>query len=106
MKKNILLTLVAISIIFTSCFEDKDDNLQISSTLDIQSFIYRGLNFFYLYKADTPELADDNFASEGELNTFLSTFISPESLFNFLLSPQDRFSLLVDDYIALENALS
>lgn len=106
MKKNILLTLVAISIIFTSCFEDKDDNLQISSTLDIQSFIYRGLNFFYLYKADTPELADDAFASEGELNTFLSTFISPESLFNFLLSPQDRFSLLVDDYIALENALS
>ncbi|QNJ98529.1 S41 family peptidase [Constantimarinum furrinae] len=105
MKKKILLALIAVSTLFTSCFEDRDDTLQVASALEIQNFIYRGLNFFYLYKADTPELANDAFASSEDLDAFLSTFTTPEDLFDFLLSPQDRFSLLVDDYIALENAL-
>lgn len=106
MKKKLSLLLFAVSILFTSCFKDKDDELQTASTIEIQDFIYRGLNFFYLYKADTPELANDAFANDAEKNNFLSSFTSPESLFDFLISPQDRFSLLVDDYIELENALS
>lgn len=106
MKKKSILLLLVIATLLTSCFKDNDDELQLASTLDIQNFIYRGLNFFYLYKADTPELANDAFATQGDLDAFLSTFASPEALFDFLQSPQDRFSLLVDDYIALENALS
>src|SRR5210317_2413992 len=106
MKIKYFLLLIACSITITSCFEDLDDNLQVASTLDIQNFIYRGLNYFYLYKSDTPELADDAFSSESELNNFLENFTSPEALFDFLLSDQDRFSVLVDDYIALENALN
>tara|TARA_B100000809_G_C15134346_1_gene529901 strand:+ start:2310 stop:3707 length:1398 start_codon:yes stop_codon:yes gene_type:complete len=106
MKKKIFLLLIAISTLFVSCFEDLDDNIQPASDLDIGNFIYRGLNYFYLYKADTPELADDNFTNQDELNTFLSSFETPESLFSFLKSPQDRFSLLVDDYNVLEDALN
>ena len=106
MNKKILLILLIISISVSSCFKDNDDEIQVASAIDIQNFIYRGLNFFYLYKADTPELADDAFASESDLNNFLDTFASPESLFDFLKSHQDRFSILVDDYIALEQALS
>ena len=106
MKKKIFLLLIAISTLFVSCFEDLDDNIQPSSNLDIGNFIYRGLNYFYLYKADTPELADDHFVNQDELNTFLSSFNTPESLFDFLKSPQDRFSLLVSDYNELENALN
>jgi len=106
MKKKILLLLIVISSVFISCFEDNDDNIQISSELDIKNFIYRGLNFFYLYKADTPELANDAFASQNELDAFLNSYDSPESLFEYLKSSQDRFSLLVDDYIELENTLN
>lgn len=106
MRKKILLLLITISTIFVSCFEDLDDNIQTASDLDIENFIYRGLNYFYLYKADTPELANDNFANQGELNTFLNSFQTPESLFSFLKSPQDRFSLLVANYNELENALN
>ena len=106
MKKKILLLLIAIATLFVSCFEDLDDTIQPTSDLDIGNFIYRGLNYFYLYKADTPELANDNFANQGELNTFLNSFETPESLFSFLKSPQDRFSLLVDDYNVLEDALN
>ena len=106
MKKKILLLLITISTLFVSCFEDLDDNIQSASDFDIENFIYRGLNYFYLYKADTPELANDNFANQGELNTFLNSFETPESLFSFLKSPQDRFSLLVANYNLLEDALN
>lgn len=106
MKNKFLLLLIAFSTLFVSCFDDLDDNIQPASDLDIGNFIYRGLNYFYLYKADTPELADDNFANQDELNTFLSSFDSPEETFDFLKSPQDRFSLLVSDYNVLEDALN
>jgi len=109
-KKKLFLLLLATTTLFTSCFEDNDDN--ISSELsgevvfEVKDFIYRGLNFFYLYKADTPELANDAFANDDEKNIFLNSFESPESLFEFLNSPQDRFSLLTDDYVTLINNLS
>lgn len=106
MRKKILLLLITIATLFVSCFEDLDDTIQPASDLDIENFIYRGLNYFYLYKADTPELANDNFANQGELNTFLNSFETPESLFSFLKSPQDRFSLLVANYNELEDALN
>lgn len=106
MKKKLFALLLAVSFVFVSCFKDNDDTLTPASTLDIQNFIWRGLNFFYLYKADTPELANDAFADQTELDAFLTGFDTPEALFDFLLSSQDNFSILVDDYVALENALS
>lgn len=106
MKVKKFLLALLLPLVFTSCFEDLDDIIRPASTLDIQHFIYRGLNYFYLYKEDVPKLADNAFVSADEKNNFLKSFDSPESLFNALLSSQDRFSILVDDYIALENALS
>ncbi|MDC7993751.1 S41 family peptidase [Altibacter sp. HG106] len=106
MKKILSLLLLSFSLLNISCFDDLDDNISQASTLEIQDFIYRGLNFFYLYKADTPELANDAFATDQEKDSFLNSFASPEALFDYLISPQDRFSILVDDYIELENSLS
>ena len=106
MKRKIFISLLTISILFVSCFEDADDNFQPASTLDIQNFIYRGLNYYYLYKADTPELANDAYASQGELEGFLNNYDTPESLFDYLLSPQDRFSNLYSDFRVIEDALS
>lgn len=104
MKKKIILGLLSSFLLLTSCFEDLDDNP--ASNQEIQDFIYRGLNFFYLYKGDTPELADNAFSSEEAKNSFIASYDSPESLFEYLLSPQDRFSVLVSDYVSLENSLS
>jgi hypothetical protein len=106
MKKKIFLLLIAVATIFVSCFDDLDDNIQPATNIDIGNFIYRGLNYFYVYKADTPELADDYFANQNELDSFLNSFDSPEETFDYLLSPQDRFSLLVEDYNTLEDALN
>ncbi|WP_432410273.1 S41 family peptidase [Rasiella sp. SM2506] len=110
LKKKIFLFLLATTTLLTSCFKDRDDEISSELTeevaFQVKDFIYRGLNFFYLYKADTPELANDAFANEDEKNIFLNSFESPEALFDFLESPQDRFSFLTDDYISLINALN
>jgi C-terminal processing protease CtpA/Prc len=106
MRIKSILLLFCCSLLLSSCFKDNDDELQPVSALEIQNFIYRGLNFFYLYKADIPELADDAFANQLDLEAFLNSYETPEALFEYLQSPQDEFSILVDDYIALEDALS
>ncbi len=106
MKRKFFISLLIVSVLFVSCFEDVDDNLEPASTIDIQNFIYRGLNFFYVYKADTPELANDAFANQSELNDFLNNYDTPETLFEYLKSPQDRFSALYPDYTLIENALN
>lgn len=106
MKKRIFISLLAVSVLFVSCFEDMDDTLNQASSLDIQNFIYRGLNYFYLYKADRPELANDAFANQSDLDAFLKSYDSPESLFEYLKSPQDRFSNLYSDFTVIEDALN
>ncbi|WP_034258759.1 S41 family peptidase [Aequorivita capsosiphonis] len=106
MKKRIFIPLLALSVLFVSCFEDMDDNFKQASTLDIQNFIYRGLNYYYLYKADKPELANDAFTNQSDLDAFLNSYDSPESLFDYLKSPQDRFSNLYSDFTVIEDALS
>lgn len=83
-----------------------DDKEQTASTYEIQDFIHRGLNYFYLYKTDTPELANDYFPDTAAKESFLRQFASPESLFEYLISPQDRFSRLFPDYVVIENLLA
>lgn len=104
MKKIILLFLVAS--LFITCSDDIDDNLRPVAALELSDFIYRGLNFWSLYKEDVPDLANDRFANDSERNEFLGQFESAEEAFNALLSPQDRFSILRSDFVELENALA
>ncbi len=103
--KKLILPLLTAAILF-SCNDDIDDNLRPATTLEISEFIYRGLNFWSLYKEDVPDLANDRFASDADRTEFLSQFDSPEETFDALLSFQDRFSILRSDFVELENALA
>ncbi|WP_103072237.1 S41 family peptidase [Aquimarina sediminis] len=100
---------------FTSCFDDSDDVVRVSGTTEINDFIWKGLNTFYLYKADVPDLADNRFATNQDFTNFLNASATPEDMFNKLLTQEtvssgsgtvkvDQFSWIVDDYIALEQA--
>lgn len=99
------LILIFLSCITLSCKDDFDDVIQPSETADIQNFVWRAMNELYLYKEDSPDLANDRFASSEEFSEFLKSYNSPENLFEHLLASQDRFSIIVDDYTALENSL-
>lgn len=106
MKKYILLLLVVFSLLNASCFEDRDDVLNQASTNQINNFIWRGLNYYYLYKSATPELANDAFSDDASFNNFLNEFNTPEAFFEYLKANQDQFSILVDNYIELEELLA
>lgn len=109
--RTLFLSLLLTSFI-VSCSKDQDDITPPvvepnSADLTIENFVYRGMNEIYLYKADVPVLADDYFATQAEKNDFLDNYASPEDLFyEGLTASQDRFSFIVDDYVALENLFS
>ncbi|GGX30437.1 S41 family peptidase [Aquimarina muelleri] len=90
--------------LFTACFNDNDDLPRVSGTNEINDFIWKGLNVFYLYKADVPNLADNRFSKNQDYTNFLSGFSTPEAIFSALQSSVDDFSFLVNDYIELEKA--
>ncbi|NJY62771.1 peptidase S41 [Salinimicrobium sp. CDJ15-81-2] len=114
--KNIPLLLTLSVFIFTSCSKDEtvtEQNLTSTETgeetavaedLEIEEFVYDGLNEIYLYKADVPVLADNYFNNSAEKSDFLADYSSPEDLFDNLLSSQDRFSFISDNYKELEDS--
>lgn len=100
-----LLLLCFLLLLSNSCYDDLDDVIRPASELEIKNFIWRAMNDIYLYKADVPDLADNRFATQEELDEFLQTYSSPEDLFyRGLVADQDEFSFLVSDYRALERS--
>jgi C-terminal processing protease CtpA/Prc len=107
MKSKIHFIILLLLAVFTfqSC-QDQDD-VAAPADLDVQDFIWKGLNLYYLWQADVPNLLDDRFATQQELNTFLAGYPVPEDLFDALRVDKtiDRFSWIVDDYLELEGQL-
>jgi carboxyl-terminal processing protease len=107
MKKISILVFTLLSFtLFTAC-EDQQDN-DVPASLEVQDFVWKGMNLYYLWQADVPDLADDRFANQTELNDFLSGYNDPAELFQHLrVDPTiDRFSAIVSDYTVLEGILS
>ena len=75
--------------------------------LDIQDFIWKGMNLYYLWQSDVSNLSDSRFVNLQDLNAFLEGYPVPENLFDALRVDKtiDRFSWIVDDYLELEGAL-
>lgn len=100
-----LLILFLLAITVVNC--EKDD-LAVPDELRINDFVWKGMNLYYLWQADVPNLADDRFGSQEELNSFLATYNNPVTLFNSLRTDPtiDRFSVIFSDYSVLEGILS
>jgi len=103
MKKISLLlfSLIVGAFVLYSC-EDEDDN-----AVPVNDFIWKGLNLYYLWQEEIPNLADNKFGNQAQLNSFLTAY-SPEELFESLLYQRgvvDRWSVLFSDFHVLENAL-
>ena len=76
-----------------------DEKETIPQDLKTQNFVWKALNFYYLWQDDTPDLQDDRFNTQDELNSFLENRQS-QDVFDNLLHTEDRFSWFVEDYIA------
>lgn len=104
--RNLLLVFILTGLTY-SCYEDVDDNA--ISANEINDFVWKGMNAVYLYKEHKPDLANDRFSSNEDYADYLNGYSSPENLFEDLIHQResvDRFSWIVDDYIALEQFFS
>jgi C-terminal processing protease CtpA/Prc len=73
---------------------------------EINDFVWQGMNSFYLWQKEVPDL-NDRFTTFQQIWDFYADFNSPRDVFNSLLyqpGTVDRFSWIVDDYVALENS--
>lgn len=104
--KNLKYLLLSFAFIFnTSCFnDDLDDN--IASSRDINDFIWKGMNLWYFWQQDVPDLLDDRFSTNEQYATYLDGFDSPEALFESLKFNEDRFSIITSNYNDLINSLN
>jgi len=101
MKKIFLIILLSITL--SQC--QKKGAYQIDNQhLEINDFIWKGMNALYLWKNQVPDLSDKKFHNQAELNDFLQDFSNPEDLFEHLIYKRDEvdhWSWIVDDYEAL-----
>lgn len=110
MKKNFIIVIalfLGISCFF-SCQDDLDD-IEVPASLQVKDFIWKGLNLYYYWQEDVPNLADSRFSGQAELNSFLQGYNTPENIFQdlrFEPGQTDRFSVIYSDYTALEGILS
>ena len=107
MKTTFKFTLLLLIAVFTfqSC-QDNDD-IPPPQGLAIQNFIWNGMNQYYLWTDEVPNLDEDRFTDQTTLNIFLQNYSKPEDLFAALRvdANKDKFSWIVDDYLELEGQL-
>ncbi|MHB1147695.1 MAG: S41 family peptidase [Lutibacter sp.] len=104
----ILVTYAVLGLTFDSC-DKNDDPTPINNGLDkpINDFVWKGMNSWYNWQTDVPNLANTKDDDKEAYNTYLNGFAEPEDLFYSLLFDEghtDRFSWIVDDFVALNNS--
>ena len=103
--KKILSYLIILFLVFSCQIQDE---LSVPKNLDSRNFVWKGMNLYYLWQDQVSNLEDNRFGNQSELNTFLSQYESPISLFQSLRVPTtlDRFSVIFENYNQLEGILS
>ena len=72
----------------------------IKEATDVNKFIYNGLQDYYLWVDQVPNLTAQKYTVKDSLNAFLNKYIDPNLLFTDLLYQYktiDKWSFIVDD---------
>lgn len=91
--------LIIFCLILVSCSEKEPE----PENIEIQDFIWKGLNAYYFYQDNISDLSDRRFTSDQQLYTYLGGFNDPQNLFNSLLNNGDETSALIEDYTTIIN---
>lgn len=106
MKKFLIVLLVIfLSQSVVKCSDDFDDNISFGST---NNFVWKGLNLYYFWLSDSPDLSDSRFSTNSDYENFIASFNSPEAIFDHLkVDPTiDRYSVIFSNYTELEQILN
>ena len=99
----VVLSLVLSGFIFMSCSDD-DEGGSNNANLDnpINKFVWSGMNSWYNWQQNVPNLSDDKDNNAEEFHNYLNGYSNPEDLFKSLIFDQgntDRFSWFIEDYV-------
>lgn len=111
MNKIYYYCLIGVAALLVGCdVQDRDDEIiNISDTnteLEINDFIWKGLNQYYYWQEEVDSLADSLTNNAAEYEKFLGNTVDPSDFFDSLNHPDDRFSWIDEDYVNLENQLA
>ncbi|MEX1014936.1 MAG: S41 family peptidase, partial [Candidatus Paceibacterota bacterium] len=99
MKKfHLLILLFAGLLILQGCdifSSGSDDEI---STSEERLFVWNGLNYWYYWQDQVPELADERKNDIPSFNRLLNTPVNEEALFNQLILEEDENSWFIEDY--------
>jgi C-terminal processing protease CtpA/Prc len=108
----LLTSFLVLSITFYSC--NKNDEITPTPTpivnnleKPINNFVWKGMNSWYNWQPNVVDLSDTKDDDFDAYNTYLNGYSTPDDLFYSLLFQEgitDRFSWVVDDYVALNDS--
>ena len=110
LKPRYLVLFLILNLFLTGCSDSDDDEIidpLPEQNTEVQDFIWKGLNLWYFWQTDVPNLSDTKFATNESYQNFLKTEEDPEMFFENLIfdrANSDKWSWIVDDYIELENS--
>lgn len=94
-------------LLLTNCKKDKNTPpVVIPEATEVNKFIYNGLQDYYLWSDQVPNLSYQKFTTKDSLNAFLNTYTDPNKLFTDLLYQYktiDKWSFIVDDSQVIDN---
>ncbi|MDO9276135.1 MAG: peptidase S41, partial [Lutibacter sp.] len=98
----ILAAYLVLGLTFGSC-DKNDESNPVADGLEkpINNFIWKGMNSWYNWQTNVPDLANTKDDDQDAYNTYLNGFADPEDFFYSLLFDEghtDRFSWIVDDF--------
>ena len=110
--KKLIISSFLFALLFSSCSkeemptEEQQEKTVIEEVnLEVEEYILRAMDDWYLYEAEVPELGDSYFSTDEKQYEYLVGFESPEALFEDLQASHDRFSFMMNDYSELEKMI-
>ena len=107
--KNVLTLMLFTFIIGCNKSDDtpvEPTNIDFSQ-VEIQDFIWEGMNLYYLWKDNVPALDNTKDDNNESYYNYLKSYPNPDNFFESLIYNRqntDKWSWIVDDYVALENS--
>lgn len=106
--------MLLLGVLFVSCSKDdapaeemeKSGSEVEEKDIEVESFIFAGMDEIYLYEAEVPELQDGFFTTAEAKKTYLASHSSPKALYEDLQPSHDNFSFMTEDYVALYKLLN
>ena len=112
-----ILSIALLSLFVQSCKKDSidtennsiadrnDNTISLEGSLQISDFVWQGLNEFYYWQEEVEALDDSKLQDSKAYAQYINDNDMPETFFESLKHPDDRFSWIQDDYLELENSL-